>query len=148
AKLFSFASENDLPERKERGTVDVKLLKHEEKGTIRLLMRTDKTLKTCANHSTTSLMELKPIAGSDRVWVWNTHADFADESPKAELLAIRFLNAENAQKFKAKFEECKNGVEKKAKKAGTDKNDSADEVAEKLGELSVKEESKESEKKD
>lgn len=40
-------------------------------------------------------MELKPIAGSDRAWVWNTHADFADESPKAELLAIRFLNAES-----------------------------------------------------
>lgn len=40
-------------------------------------------------------MELKPIAGSDRAWVWNTHADFADESPKPELLAIRFLNAES-----------------------------------------------------
>lgn len=40
-------------------------------------------------------MELKPNAGSDRAWVWNTHADFADESPKPELLAIRFLNAES-----------------------------------------------------
>ncbi|XP_056677373.1 ran-specific GTPase-activating protein isoform X1 [Monodelphis domestica] len=107
AKLFRFASENDLPEWKERGTGDVKLLKHKEKGTIRLLMRRDKTLKICANHYITPLMELKPNAGSDRAWVWNTHADFADESPKPELLAIRFLNAENAQKFKAKFEECK-----------------------------------------
>lgn len=43
----------------------------------------------------TPLMELKPNAGSDRAWVWNTHADFADESPKPELLAIRFLNAES-----------------------------------------------------
>lgn len=41
------------------------------------------------------LMELKPNAGSDRAWVWNTHADFADEEPKPELLAIRFLNAES-----------------------------------------------------
>lgn len=40
-------------------------------------------------------MELKPSAGSDRAWVWNTLADFADESPKPELLAIRFLNAES-----------------------------------------------------
>ncbi|NXH36383.1 RANG protein, partial [Myiagra hebetior] len=95
----------------------------------------------------TPLMELKPNAGSDRAWVWNTHADFADESPKPELLAIRFLNAENAQKFKAKFEECRNEVGKKAKK-GTDKNDIADKVAEKLEELSVKEESRESEKKE
>ncbi|NXK71427.1 RANG protein, partial [Amazona guildingii] len=95
----------------------------------------------------TPLMELRPNAGSDRAWVWNTHADFADESPKPELLAIRFLNAENAQKFKAKFEECRNEVNQRAKK-GTDKNDSADKVAEKLEELSVKEESKESEKKE
>ncbi|XP_075770809.1 ran-specific GTPase-activating protein isoform X1 [Pelodiscus sinensis] len=96
AKLFRFASENDLPEWKERGTGDVKLLKHKEKGTIRLLMRRDKTLKICANHYITPLMELKPNAASDRAWVWNTHADFADESPKPELLAIRFLNAETA----------------------------------------------------
>uniref|UniRef100_F7EZV6 Ran-specific GTPase-activating protein n=1 Tax=Monodelphis domestica TaxID=13616 RepID=F7EZV6_MONDO len=107
AKLFRFASENDLPEWKERGTGDVKLLRHREKGTIRLLMRRDKTLKICANHYITPLMELKPNAGSDRAWVWNTYADFADESPKPELLAIRFLNVENAQEFKAKFEECK-----------------------------------------
>uniref|UniRef100_A0A8D1TWP4 Ran-specific GTPase-activating protein n=1 Tax=Sus scrofa TaxID=9823 RepID=A0A8D1TWP4_PIG len=95
AKLFRFASENDLPEWKERGTGDVKLLKHKEKGTIRLLMRRDKTLKICANHYITPMMELKPNAGSDRAWVWNTHADFADECPKQELLAIRFLNAES-----------------------------------------------------
>ncbi|XP_042298094.1 ran-specific GTPase-activating protein isoform X3 [Sceloporus undulatus] len=99
AKLFRFASENDLPEWKERGTGDVKLLKHKEKGTIRLLMRRDKTLKICANHYITPLMELKPNAGSDRAWVWNTHADFADESPKPELLAIRFLNAETYSYF-------------------------------------------------
>ncbi|XP_044538408.1 LOW QUALITY PROTEIN: ran-specific GTPase-activating protein-like [Gracilinanus agilis] len=115
-KLFRFASENDLPEWKERGTGDVKLLRHKEKGTIRLLMRQDKTLKICANHYITPLMELKPNAGSDRAWVWNTHADFADESPKPELLAIRFLNAENAQKFKAKFEECKKELKKPKKK--------------------------------
>ncbi|KAL8203593.1 UNVERIFIED_CONTAM: hypothetical protein K2H54_057622 [Gekko kuhli] len=72
----------------------------------------------------------------------------SDESPKPELLAIRFLNAENAQKFKAKFEECRNEVDKKLKKAGADKNDSADKVAEKLEELSVKDESKEPEKKE
>ncbi|XP_075754468.1 ran-specific GTPase-activating protein isoform X2 [Pelodiscus sinensis] len=152
AKLFRFASENDLPEWKERGTGDVKLLKHKEKGTIRLLMRRDKTLKICANHYITPLMELKPNAGSDRAWVWNTHADFADESPKPELLAIRFLNAENAQKFKVKFEECRKEVEKKAKKGkmlisslnlGKEKND--DTVAEKLEALSLKEESKKAE---
>ncbi|XP_004475254.1 ran-specific GTPase-activating protein [Dasypus novemcinctus] len=142
AKLFRFASESDLPEWKERGTGDVKLLKHKEKGTIRLLMRRDKTLKVCANHYITPLMELKPNAGSDRAWVWNTHADFADECPKPELLAIRFLNAENAQKFKKKFEECRKEIEEREKK-GLGKNDNAEKVAEKLEALSVKEESQE-----
>jgi Ran-binding protein 1 len=50
AKLYRFSSDNDPPEWKERGTGDVKLLKHKEKGTIRLLMRRDRTLKICANH--------------------------------------------------------------------------------------------------
>ncbi|XP_054516792.2 ran-specific GTPase-activating protein-like [Pan troglodytes] len=142
AKLFRFASENDLPEWKERGTGDVKLLKHKEKGAIRFLMRRDKTLKICANHYITPMMELKPNAGSDRAWVWNTHADFADECPKPELLAIRFLNAENAQKFKTKFEECRKEIEEREKK-GSGKNDHAEKVAEKLEALSVKEETKE-----
>jgi Ran-binding protein 1 len=56
AKLFRFASENDLREWKMTG--DVKLLKHKEKGTIRLLMRRDKTLKICANHYSRCLLGL------------------------------------------------------------------------------------------
>lgn len=40
-------------------------------------------------------MELKPNCGSDRAWVWNTTADFADGECKQELLAIRFGNAES-----------------------------------------------------
>jgi len=136
AKLYRFASENDPPEWKERGTGDVKLLKHRERGTIRLLMRRDRTLKICANHNIVPMMELKPNAGSDRAWVWNTLADYADECPKPELLAIRFLNAENAQKFKVKFDECKEEVGKTQEATGD--AESTDKVAEKLGELSVK----------
>lgn len=37
----------------------------------------------------------------------------ADERPKLELLAICFLNAENAQKFKTKFEECRKEMEQR-----------------------------------
>ncbi|XP_059192645.1 ran-specific GTPase-activating protein isoform X3 [Centropristis striata] len=143
AKLYRFANENDPPEWKERGTGDVKLLKHREKGTIRLLMRRDRTLKICANHHIMPAMELKPNAGSDRAWVWNTLADYADESPKPELLAIRFLNAENAQKFKGKFDECKEEVRKTLE--GTD---NADKMAEKLEELSVKDKASEENKKE
>lgn len=40
-------------------------------------------------------MKLLPSAGSDRAFVWNVQADFADEEAKAEQLAIRFKNAES-----------------------------------------------------
>ena len=43
-------------------------------------------------------MQLKPNCGSDRAWMWSVPADFADETPKPELLAVRFANAES--KFK------------------------------------------------
>lgn len=48
AKLFKFVKESS--EWKERGTGDVRLLKHKESGKTRLVMRRDKTLKVCANH--------------------------------------------------------------------------------------------------
>lgn len=143
AKLYRFASENDPPEWKERGTGDIKLLKHKEKGSIRVLMRRDRTLKICANHHITPEMDLKPNSGSDRAWVWTTLADYADECPKPELLAIRFLNAENAQKFKVKFEECREQVKKSAKE-----DETAEDVVEKLEELSVKDKASEDDKAD
>jgi Ran-binding protein 1 len=52
AKLFRFDRESKSW--KERGTGDVKLLKHKESGKVRLVMRRDKTLKVCANHYSTS----------------------------------------------------------------------------------------------
>lgn len=48
AKLFRFVKESS--EWKERGTGDVRLLKHKENGKTRIVMRRDKTLKVCANH--------------------------------------------------------------------------------------------------
>lgn len=51
AKLFKFDRESR--EWKERGTGEVRLLKHKENGKTRLVMRRDKTLKVCANHYST-----------------------------------------------------------------------------------------------
>lgn len=48
AKLFRF--EKESKEWKERGTGDVRLLKHKKTNKTRLVMRRDKTLKVCANH--------------------------------------------------------------------------------------------------
>ncbi|KAJ1718866.1 Ran GTPase binding protein Sbp1, partial [Coemansia biformis] len=105
AKLFRFDAE--AKEWKERGTGDVKLLKHKESAKIRLLMRRDKTLKVCANHYITEDMVLSPNVGSDRSWVWNVAADLVDDEVERQLLAIRFGNSENANKFKAAFEDAR-----------------------------------------
>eukprot|EP00095_Tigriopus_kingsejongensis_P006076 maker-scaffold1443_size41101-snap-gene-0.8 protein:Tk06076 transcript:maker-scaffold1443_size41101-snap-gene-0.8-mRNA-1 annotation:"ran-specific gtpase-activating" len=106
AKLYRYDSTADPPEWKERGTGDVKILEHKELETYRVVMRRDKTLKICANHLIQSWMVLKVNCGSDRAFVWSVQADFADEEAKHELLAIRFANAENAQKFRLKFEQA------------------------------------------
>uniref|UniRef100_A0A0B7AZ02 RanBD1 domain-containing protein n=1 Tax=Arion vulgaris TaxID=1028688 RepID=A0A0B7AZ02_9EUPU len=105
SKLFRYDNDADPKEWKERGTGECKILKHKKSGLIRILMRRDKTLKICANHYIYPTMELKPNCGSDRAWVWSTTADYADEQSKEEVLAIRFANAENAQKFKSVFDE-------------------------------------------
>lgn len=36
---------------KERGTGELKMLRHSGSGKVRIVMRRDKTLKICANHS-------------------------------------------------------------------------------------------------
>ncbi|KAF7301501.1 RanBD1 domain-containing protein [Mycena indigotica] len=103
AKLFRFDS--DAAEWKERGTGDVRLLEHKETHKVRLVMRRDKTLKVCANHVITSDMRLQPNIGSDRSWVWKVAADYSENPPTAETLAIRFANSDNAGQFKTAFED-------------------------------------------
>ena len=93
AKLFKFVKESS--EWKERGTGDVRLLKHKEDGKTRLVMRRDKTLKVCANHYIVPEMKLAPNVGSDRSWVWNAAADVSEGEPEAVTLAIRFANPES-----------------------------------------------------
>ncbi|RMZ82439.1 hypothetical protein DV737_g2075, partial [Chaetothyriales sp. CBS 132003] len=101
AKLFKF--DREAKEWKERGTGDVRLLKHKENGKTRLVMRRDKTLKVCANHYVTPDMKLSPNVGSDRSWVWNVAADVSEGEPEAQTLAIRFANSDNANLFKEAF---------------------------------------------
>jgi len=102
SKLFRFDTPNS--EWKERGTGEVRLLAHKETKKVRVLMRREQTHKVCANHYITSDMRLQPNIGSDRSWVWKVAADISDGEPTAETLAIRFANAENANKFKDAFE--------------------------------------------
>ncbi|KAF3910870.1 hypothetical protein ABW20_dc0106729 [Dactylellina cionopaga] len=121
AKLFKF--DKDSREWKERGTGDVKLLKHKENKKTRLVMRRDKTLKVCANHYITPDMKLTPNVGSDRSWVWNVAADVSEGVPEAQTLAIRFANSDNANLFKEAF--MKAQQENADLVASTDKSETA-----------------------
>lgn len=134
AKLFRF--DKNSKEWKERGTGDVRFLKHKETGKIRLVMRRDKTHKVCANHYITSDMQLAPNVGSERSWVWNVTADMSDDEVSAETLAIRFPNVENAQLFKEEFEKAQTNNastkdEAKREKAEVKKEDKTEEKVKK-----------------
>jgi len=105
AKIFRFESET--AEWKERGTGDARLLQHKDTQKIRLVMRREKTLKVCANHLISPDMKLQPNIGSDRSWVWKVAADYSEDPPTPETLAIRFANAELAAQFKKAFEDAR-----------------------------------------
>lgn len=40
-------------------------------------------------------MKLQPNIGSDRSWVWKVGADYAENPPTPETLAIRFANSDS-----------------------------------------------------
>ena len=44
-------------------------------------------------------MKLQPNVGSDRSWVWNVTADYAEGEATAETLAIRFSNSESTSRL-------------------------------------------------
>ncbi|CCC08332.1 hypothetical protein SMACR_01879 [Sordaria macrospora] len=134
AKLFKFVKESS--EWKERGTGDVRLLKHFENGKTRLVMRRDKTLKVCANHYIVPEMKLSPNVGSDRSWVWNAAADVSEGEPEAVTLAIRFANSDNANAFKDAFIKAQKENEAlfKAAEEAAEKKEAEEDAAEEKAE--------------
>ena len=112
SKLYRFVAEEK--QWKERGIGYIKLLRNARSGKMRVLMRRDQVLKLCANHQITTDMNLQPNAGSDRSWVWSTHADFSEGKCKAERLAVRFKNEDIARQFREKFEECQEMLKNQA----------------------------------
>ncbi|XP_026563146.1 ranBP2-like and GRIP domain-containing protein 4 isoform X1 [Pseudonaja textilis] len=102
-KLFRFDAE--IKQWKERGVGNLKILKNEVNGKLRVLMRREQVLKVCANHWITTTMNLKPLSGSDKAWMWLAN-DFSDGDAKLEQLAAKFKSSEQAEEFRLKFEEC------------------------------------------
>jgi len=151
AKLFRFDNAAEPPEWKERGLGDMRILKHKKLNRVRLIMRREKTLKIACNHYLTRAMKLKPHAASERAFVWTTLADFADEEPKQELLAIRLKDAQEAKKFLTKFEELQKEIPEDDEGEATGdqthsnenkENESTDKITDKLDKLSVAGDSK------
>ncbi|XP_067842272.1 E3 SUMO-protein ligase RanBP2 isoform X2 [Heptranchias perlo] len=101
-KLFRFDTE--ISQWKERGVGNLKVLQNKANGRLRILMRREQVFKVCANHWITTTMNLKPLMGSDRAWMWLA-SDFSDGEAKPEQLAAKFKTPELAEDFKEKFEE-------------------------------------------
>jgi Ran-binding protein 1 len=109
SKLFRF--DKDRSEWKERGTGDVRFLKHKESNKIRILMRREKTLKICLNHYVSPSVVLTENVGSDRSWVFHA-VDYADGEADESLLAIRFANSENANLFRDQYNAAREHMRK------------------------------------
>jgi len=124
---------------RERGTGEVRLLKHREHQRIRLIMRQEKTMKVIANHVVDPRIELQKNAGSDRSWVWTAY-DFAEGELAETVFALRFTDSDVAGKFKTTFLDCQSQM--KALLAGEDAKEGgeeADEAAAALSELKTSE---------
>jgi len=88
---------------RERGTGDVKILKHRESGRLRVLMRQDKTMKMIINHFLDPrISEPVPHNGNDKAWVWIAY-DFAELELIETTFALKFGTVEKAAAFKAAF---------------------------------------------
>jgi hypothetical protein len=89
---------------KERGLGDIKISKEKSKGTVRVIMRQEKTLKPCANFALTEECSLAPMGSSVKAWVFNCH-DFSDGGELKPLTcSIKFKNEEIANKFRDAFD--------------------------------------------
>ena len=92
---------------KERGTGDMKLLRHKTDKRIRFILRQDKTLKIVANFiiAEKPLCELKPHQGSDKMFMFLAY-DCSEEEPQIEKFVIKLGNAEKAKTFQKHFEDA------------------------------------------
>ncbi|KAI9996199.1 hypothetical protein PInf_013582 [Phytophthora infestans] len=123
----------------ERGVGDVRFLKHKEHQKVRMLMRQEKTHKILVNHLVESRTELTPNMGSDRAWVFSCY-DFAEGVVETQVFALRFGNAENAQKFKEAHDAAKANNKKLEDGADATDTSAGDDAAKALESLNVKKE--------
>ncbi|TFJ82274.1 hypothetical protein NSK_006394 [Nannochloropsis salina CCMP1776] len=101
-----------------------------------------------ANHMVDPRIVMQPNVGSDRSWVWTAY-DYAEGDLQEEVFALKFGKPQDAEEFKAAFEEAKKAmkafvaVEDEPEKEGD--AEAAGEAAEALSNLQVKKEEGEKE---
>ena len=109
AKVYRYDMETK--QWKERGVGDMKILKHPQRLSYRVLLRRDQTLKVACNHMISEVMELKPMATSETALCWHA-IDFAEGEAKTEQLAVKFKLPETKNDFKAAFEAAQDELKK------------------------------------
>jgi len=102
--LYRF--DNQEKQWKTRGKGLVKLLQHRATNKFRVVLREDKTLKVRMNHFVNPHVELKPVQGGEKAWMWST-TDYAEDEPLAQTFSINFSTAELAKEFKAKHDDAR-----------------------------------------
>ncbi|XP_046668951.1 E3 SUMO-protein ligase RanBP2 isoform X2 [Homalodisca vitripennis] len=129
AKFYRYNTESK--EWKERGIGDMKILRHRETNTYRLLLRREQVHKVVCNQLITSELELQPLAGSDKAFCW-AGMNMAEEygEPQLEKVAVRFKHSEIANEFKTKLEECVTVVKARKSKTAPEVTDSSAQLLE------------------
>lgn len=89
---------------KERGLGDVKILRHNETGKLRLLMRREQVLKTCLNHYLTK--DLQFHAKDNKSWLWAA-PDFAEGTLDFGQFCLKFRDETTAQGFWKALEDAR-----------------------------------------
>ena len=66
-------------------------------------------MKVIANHMVDPRIVMQPNVGSDRSWVWTAY-DYAEGDLHEEVFALKFGKPQDAEEFKAAFDEAKKAM--------------------------------------
>ena len=103
AKLF--VKGGDKESWVDRGSGEVRMLRHKENQCLRLLMRNEETKEVIANHALDHRITLESNANSEINWVWSTF-HFVESAMTETIFGIGFADTNTANLFKEKFIEC------------------------------------------
>lgn len=120
--LSAFRFDPEVKQWKERGIGDMKILKHPQRNTFRILLRREQIHKVACNHLITKDMELKPMFGSETAVCWFA-MDYAEDEAKMEHLAVRFKEVATKNDFEAKFKQCQKDLDKQPSSPPKNKNE-------------------------